>query len=268
MRWERLEISEEQGIVTVTMNRPEKLNALDAQMFIELDRISRDLRKKRDMRGVILTGAGSDFSSGLDIKSFSRSVGMAIKILMKWLPGDANLAQRVSCNWRRLPVPVVAVIRGRCYGGGTQIALGADFRIVSPEAELSIMEVRWGLVPDMAGLLTLREVVAKDVALRLTMTGEIVQAREARELGLVTEIAEDPLARAQELLATIAERSPDAIAAIKGSTQQGWLDSARGLLSRETLSQLRLLAGKNLRIAFKKQTKDPNATYKPRQPLW
>src|SRR5690606_40920665 len=120
--------------------------------------------------------------------------------------------------WRRIPVPVIAAIEGRCYGGGMQIVLGADFRFATPEAELSIMEIRWGLVPDMAGLLSLRELVAKDVAMKLTMTGEIVSGSRAQQLGLVTEIHDNPRQAAQVLAQQFCQASPDAIAAIQSTT--------------------------------------------------
>lgn len=264
MAWKRLLVTEQDGIVTVALNRPDKLNAIDFQMFSELDRVSRQLRRRRDIRCVILTGSGSDFSSGLDIKGMIKKPINILHLLKKWLPGNANLAQRVSRNWRLLPVPVIAVINGRCYGGGTQIALGADIRIAAMDAELSIMEVKWGLLPDMAGLLTLREVMGRDQAMRLTMTADILPAEQASELGLVTQVAEQPMETALALAEQVKQRSPDAVAAVKSSINRSWVSSGRALLSRETLHQVRLLMGKNFRIAVARNKEAPDARYRER----
>lgn len=268
MAWNRLEVTEERGIVTVALNRPDKLNALDMEMFSELDKVSKQLRKRKDIRAVILTGNGDSFSSGLDIKSVATSKKKALRLLAKWLPGNANLAQRVSRNWRLIPVPVIAVIKGRCYGGGMQIVLGADFRFATPDSELSIMEVRWGLVPDMAGLLSLRELVAKDVAMKLTMTGEIISGEQAQELSLVTDVSEDPMAAAQSFCQKVSLASPDALAAIKRTTNLSWNGSERFLLARETISQIRLLLGRNFFIAGKRQRSKSDIDYQHRQSFW
>ncbi|WP_299013367.1 crotonase/enoyl-CoA hydratase family protein [uncultured Photobacterium sp.] len=268
MTWNKLEVTEEQGIVTVALNRPDKLNALDMEMFIELDLVSKQLRKRKDIRAVILTGNGGTFSSGLDIKSVATSKQKVLRLLAKALPGNANLAQRVSRNWRLIPVPVIAVIEGRCYGGGLQVVMGADFRFVTPDSELSIMEVRWGLVPDMAGLLSLREVVSKDVAMRLTMTGEIISGKQAQKIALVTEVSDDPMATALEFCRQIEQASPDALAAIKHTTNRCWSGSERRLLARETLSQIRLLLGRNFFIAGKRQRSKTDIDYQHRQSFW
>ncbi|UXI04163.1 crotonase/enoyl-CoA hydratase family protein [Photobacterium sp. TY1-4] len=268
MAWTRIAVTEAQGIVTVALNRPDKLNALDMAMFHELDTVSSQLRKRRDIRAVILTGSGGTFSSGLDINSVATSPKKALRLLTKILPGNANLVQRVSRNWRRIPVPVIAVLEGRCFGGGLQIALGADFRIATPACELSIMEVRWGLVPDMAGLLSLREVVSKDVAMKLTMTGEIVCGQTAQQLGLVTEVSEQPMATAQAFCQQLQQASPDALAAIKRTTNRYWLAGERRLLAGETFSQIRLLLGRNFRIAGKRQRTRQDEQYRPRQLFW
>ncbi|ELR65829.1 Enoyl-CoA hydratase [Photobacterium marinum] len=268
MAWKRLEVTEHQGIVTVALNRTDKLNALDMEMFIELDLISKQLRKRKDIRAVILTGNGGTFSSGLDIKSVATSKQKALRLLAKWLPGNANLAQRVSRNWRLIPVPVIAVIEGRCYGGGLQVVMGADFRFVKPDTELSIMEVRWGLVPDMAGLMSLREVVSKDVAMKLTMTGEIISGEQALKLSLVTDVSDDPMVAALEFCRRIELASPDALAAIKHTTNRCWNGSERRLLARETLSQIRLLLGRNFFIAGKRQRSKTDIDYQQRQSFW
>ncbi|AQS40353.1 enoyl-CoA hydratase/carnithine racemase [Shewanella psychrophila] len=255
-------------VAHVILNRPEKCNALNFDMFRELDEVIREIKRDCSIHGVILSGSDGNFSSGLDVKSVINSPIQAVKLLFKWLPGNANLAQRVSIGWRRLPVPVIAVLDGVCFGGGMQIALGADFRIASRDAELSIMEAKWGLVPDMAGLVSLREVVSRDQALMLTMTAGVLSAQDALSKGLVTEVVDDPMARAVELAAVLAKTSPDANAAIKMSINNSWSSSIRSLLSRESISQIRLLVGKNRLIAAKRQTSEPDKAYKDRQARW
>ncbi|MGF1682447.1 crotonase/enoyl-CoA hydratase family protein [Photobacterium minamisatsumaniensis] len=268
MEWKRLKVENESGIVTVTLNRPEKMNALDMDLFQELDVVSKQLKQQKGVRAVIVNGAGGNFSSGLDVKSMVTSKKKAMSLLAKWLPGNANLAQRVSKNWRELPFPVIAVIEGKCYGGGMQIALGADFRFVTPDCELSIMEIRWGLVPDMAGLLSLREVVSKDVALKLTMSGDIVSGNAAKTLSLVTEVSHNPMQDAKAFCQKLSNGSPDALAAIKKTTNRCWNRSERYLFAHETYSQIRLLLGRNFAIAGKRQRNKSEVDYQDRQSFW
>lgn len=243
------------NIAFVTLNRAEKRNALDMTMFKELDRVSRQLRKNREIRAVIVQANGEDFCSGLDVKSVLSQKSSAISLLAKWLPGQANLAQRVSYNWRKIPVPVMMVIHGRCWGGGLQIALGADFRFASPDASFSIMEGKWGLIPDMGGNLVLRELVSKDVALKLTMTAEVVSAQQALDYGLITGVVDQPLQQAKDLVEQIVERSPDAIAAVKKLYHQNWFKADWLMLAKESYYQLKILMGKNQKRAVKKQFK-------------
>ena len=252
----------ENNIAHVTLNRAEKRNALDMAMFKAIDDISRQLRRDRRIRAVIVTANGEDFCSGLDVKSVLSQRSSALSLLAKWLPGRANLAQRVSVNWRKIPVPVIMVIQGRCWGGGMQIALGADFRIASPDASFSIMEGKWGLIPDMGGNLAIRELVPKDIALRLTMTAEVISAQTAFEYGLVTRLAEDPLDEAMQLVAQIAERSPDAVAALKKLYHQNWFKAEWKMLAKESYYQLKILLGKNQSKAVKRQLNpDSNIKY-------
>lgn len=256
------------GIATVELSRPDKYNALNYEMFTSIRKVQRRLAADKSVCCVILTGRGGNFCSGLDVSSVMGSPMQALKLLFKWLPGKANLAQQVSIGWRRLPVPVICAIEGICYGGGMQIALGTDLRIVSPDCRLSIMEAKWGLVPDMAGLVGLRELVGKDVALLLTMTAEIIDARQALGYGLVTEISEQPMMRAQTLARQLLKTSPDANAAIKCSINKSWCASESSLLRRESLYQICLLLGKNRLIAALRQTKDPERAYQRRQSWW
>lgn len=253
MSKERVTLAIENGIAFVTLNRAEKRNALDMAMFKAIDRTSRQLRKNREIRAVVVQGEGEDFCSGLDVKSVLSQRSSAMSLLAKLLPGQANLAQRVSVNWRKIPVPVIMVIQGRCWGGGLQIALGADFRYTTPEASLSIMEGKWGLIPDMGANLALRELVGKDVALRLAMTAEVVAAKDAMEMGLVTGFGDDPLQQALRLVDAINKRSPDAVAAVKKLYQNTWFRAEWLMLARESFYQLRILLGKNQGRAVKRQ---------------
>ncbi|GGI78514.1 crotonase/enoyl-CoA hydratase family protein [Shewanella gelidii] len=265
MDWKSLTLDIKDQIAYVQLNRPEKFNAIDYTMFKELDVVIKHLKKNKQVRAVILSGSNGNFSSGLDVKSVASSPSKAFKLLVKILPGNANLAQRVSLGWQQLPVPVIAVIEGHCFGGGTQIALGADFRIAAPDARLSIMEAKWGLLPDMAGLVALRQIVGKDRALELTMSARIIGAEEAQTIGLITQVSSEPYAEAKALIQRLTVTSPDAIAAIKLSINQSWTGSVRSLLARETLSQIKLLIGKNRVIASLRQTKQPDKSYIDRQ---
>ena len=248
----------ENDIAFVTLNRAEKRNALDMVMFKTIDTISRQLRRNREIRAVIVQANGEDFCSGLDVKSVLSQKSSAMSLLAKWLPGQANLAQRVSYNWRKIPVPVIMVIQGRCWGGGLQIALGADFRLASPDASFSIMEGKWGLIPDMGGNLALRELVAKDIALRLTMTAEVISAQAALDCGLITGVSDEPLQQARQLAAQIIERSPDAVAAVKKLYQQNWFKAEWLMLAKESYYQVKILLGKNQKRAVKRQLNPEN----------
>ena len=263
-----LRVTQKNGIAYVSLNRPEKYNALNYKLFKEIDHCINNLAKDKSLTAVILFGEGGNFSSGLDVKSVMRSPLDAVKLLFKWLPGNANLAQRVSIGWRRLPVPVIAVLDGVCYGGGMQIVLGADFRIASPACKMSIMEAKWGLVPDMAGLAALRELMPKDQALMLTMTADVLTAEQALASNLVTAIEDEPMATAIALATKLSQTSPDANAAIKRSINKNWSAPIRQLLWRESWYQVRLLLGNNRIIAALRQGKRPEKSYKNRQSGW
>jgi len=256
----------ENGLALVSLNRPEKRNALDMSMFKTIDRISKQLKRDRNIRAVIVNANGEDFCSGLDIKSMMRSKSSQLSLLGKFLPGQANLAQRVSYNWRKIPVPVIMVIHGRCWGGGLQIALGADFRFSTPDASFSIMEGKWGLIPDMGANLAMRELVHKDVGLKLAMTAEILSAQTALDYGLITGISDDPLQQAQQLAGQIIEQSPDAVAAVKKLYHRNWLKADWRMLAMESIYQVRILLGKNQGRAVKRQLDpDKNINYLPRK---
>lgn len=261
----RVSLTFEENIATLSLSRPDKRNALDMAMFVELRDAIKTLKRNRSLRGVLLIGEGEDFCSGLDVKSVLTSSSNALRLLWKWLPGQPNLAQFVSVGFRQLSVPVVCAIHGRCWGGGLQIALGADFRITAPAASLSIMEGKWGLIPDMGGTLALRELLPADHAMYLAMSAKEITADEALGMHLVTEVHEDPVARGRALLEELCQRSPDSLAAVKKLYQHAWHHNDRGILARETWYQLRILSGKNQQIATKRATKDPDKPFVPRK---
>lgn len=250
---DRVTLTVESQVAQVSLQRPEKHNALDLEMFLAITEAQQKLARDREVRAVVLAGEGIDFCTGLDIKSLMKDRGGMIKLLWKWLPWRANLAQQVSVGWRELRVPVFAAIQGRCWGGGLQVALGADFRIVQPGASLSIMEARWGLIPDMGGTLALRELLERDQAMWLAMSAEQFDGTRAAELGLATTLAEQPLAMALEQAGQLLERSPDTVAATKRLFRKSWASGAGRALARESLYQVRILRGSNQRIAVRRQ---------------
>ena len=220
-------------IAHVKLNRPEKMNALNAGMFEAIVDAGKKVAADMSVRVVVLSGEGRAFCAGLDFGSFM-AMGEAdnkeLDFFNKPEGSPANYAQLVGYIWKQVPVPVIAAVHGAAFGGGLQLALAADIRLASRDARFSVMEIKWGLVPDMSGTQTLRDLVRLDVAKELTFTGRIVEAAEAAELGLVTRLCDDPLAAALEMATEIAGKSPDAIAAGKKLLDDAWHgDSAEGL---------------------------------------
>ena len=208
------------GVADVRLNRPEKRNALDNAMFAGLITAGERLKAEPGVRAVVLSGEGPDFCAGLDFGAFqARRDGERLRLQVD-LPvvqdGPARATgQRAAYVWAELPVPVIAAVTGNALGGGLQIALGADIRIVAPDARLSVLEIRWGLVPDMTGTQLLPELVGRDVAKELTFSGRVVRGEEAVMLGLATRVDADPRRAALELARSVAGRSPHAIRAAK-----------------------------------------------------
>lgn len=238
-------------IAYVTMHRGEKFNGLDFAMMHGLVDAARQVKRDKDVRAVILAGDGPAFCAGLDFASVTKQ---PLTVLLSFLrvPGSkTNLFQEMCWAWRELPVPVLAVVHGRCYGGGLQLALAADFRFTTPDCEFSVLEAKWGLVPDMSGSVTLRELVGMDVAKRLTMTGEFFDGTRAKELGLVTEVGDKPLADAEALVAQLITRSPDSVAATKALFHRTRHVSPRAAFRIESRIQRALLLGANHKIARK-----------------
>ena len=242
-----------EGIAHVELNRANKLNSLDLKMFESIAKNAQELKTDRSIRAVILSGRGRAFCTGLDVNSMIQSNPMKVTDRLLERPSGygekdneiGNLAQDVGYLWRSLPVPVIAVLHGMCFGGGMQIALGADFRIATPDCKLSIMESKWGLIPDMSASITLRELVRMDVAKELTMTGRVISGEEAAQLGLVTRCTEDPLAEAEKLALEIVSRSPDSVALTKKLYHETWVAPEEHCLKVETELQKRLLPSWN-----------------------
>ncbi|EEB63372.1 crotonase/enoyl-CoA hydratase family protein [Corynebacterium amycolatum] len=241
--------SEAAKIAVVSLDRGDKLNGLTLEMLTELSAVARKLAADRDLRGVILRGEGKSFCAGLD---FASAFKKPSRILRSFVPDihGTNLFQRACWDWRRLPVPVIAAVHGHCYGGGLQIALGADFRITTGDAKWSILEAKWGLIPDMSGMRTILDEVSADTARWLTMSGEELNGKEATEIGLATwtvDTENAALELAKEKLAQLATRSPDQLAATKRLFRDVHR-SPRSTFRAERTQQLLLLARKNTAI--------------------
>jgi enoyl-CoA hydratase/carnithine racemase len=245
MTEERVRIEVADHVATVTLARPDKHNALDVPMFEGILAAAQRLAEEPGVRAVVLHGDGPSFCSGLDIMGVM-AAGGGLEAITEPLRGPVpNWFQRAGHDWLTLPVPVIAAIHGNCFGGGLQIALGADVRICAPDARLSVMEVRWGLVPDMSITRTLPRLVGIDVAKELTYTGRVISGSEADRLGLVTRLADDPLAAARELAAEIAARSPDAVRAAKRLYEEAWTGAREETLALEAQLQGGLIGSPN-----------------------
>jgi enoyl-CoA hydratase/carnithine racemase len=219
---ERVRVEVRDHVATVTLARPDKHNALDLPMFDGIVAAADEVASEPGVRAVVLHGEGPSFCSGLDLASLMSSDN-GLDGSLETLAGPApNRFQRVAYDWVTLPVPVIAAIHGNCLGGGLQIALGADLRIATPDARMSVMEVKWGLVPDMSLTQTLPRLVGIDVAKELVYTARAFSGEEALRLGVVTRLAEEPLAAARELAREIAVRSPDAIRGAKRLIDEAW----------------------------------------------
>lgn len=237
-------------IAYVTLNRPEKHNGLDEPMFVELVKAARTIRRNRDIRCVIMSGNGPSFCAGLDFAAVAKKPSMVFRFFIKTPWSKDNMFQRVAHIWRDLPIPVIAAVHGNCFGAGMQIILACDYRIATPAARLSIMEIKWGLIPDMSGMVTLSRLTRVDIAQELAMTGRIFSGSDGKEYGLVSKISENPLAEAETLANDICEKSPDAVAAVKFLFKKTWKRSTRSALFWERITQLRLLGRRNQKIAM------------------
>jgi enoyl-CoA hydratase/carnithine racemase len=249
---DRVAVTIMDGVADVRLVRADKMNALDAAMFDALVKTTERLAQEKGVRAVVLSGEGKAFCAGLDMSRFagmSANGGNGIpggefRDLTKRTNGQANAAQQAVWGWRQLPVPVIAAIHGVAFGGGFQLALGADIRLLTPDARMSIMEIKWGLVPDMAGTPILASLVRDDILRELTYTGRIFSAQEALSFGLATKIVDDPRAAALEMAREIAAKSPDAIRAAKRMLNSLSVDPGPALLA-ESVEQQKLIGSAN-----------------------
>jgi enoyl-CoA hydratase/carnithine racemase len=229
----RVTVAIDGGVADVRLNRPDKLNALDTDMFVGLVDAGAQLATEPSVRAVVLSGEGRSFSAGLDFTGFTAMADGAPAAGDRDPAGSdglrtigatdgriTHLAQQAAHCWSQVPVPVIAAIWGHCLGGGLQIALGADLRIVHPDATLSVLEIRWGLSPDMTGTATLPRLVGPDVAKELAWTGRAVSGEEATRIGLATRTSDTPLDDAMALARELATKNPHAIRGIKRLIEQ------------------------------------------------
>ncbi|MCE9522942.1 MAG: crotonase/enoyl-CoA hydratase family protein [Alphaproteobacteria bacterium] len=234
---DRVTVTIDQGVADVRMVRADKMNALDDAMFGALIDAGTRLKTERGLRAVVLSGEGKAFCAGLDMGNFQRTAdaGSDPRPGGRLLPrtnGIANRPQYAAWVWREVPVPVIAAVHGVAFGGGFQVMLGADMRFVAPDTKLSVMEIKWGLVPDMAGTLLMRNLLRDDVIRDLTYTGRIFLAEEGERLGLVTRLTATPREYALAAAREIAMKNPDAIRAAKRLLNASHLVSdADGLMS-------------------------------------
>ncbi|TMJ77825.1 MAG: crotonase/enoyl-CoA hydratase family protein [Alphaproteobacteria bacterium] len=240
---DRVSVSISDGVADVRLVRADKMNALDAAMFDALVAASDRLAREKGVRAVVLSGEGRAFCAGLDMGRFAAMkdqggngiAGGERRDLAARTHGLANFPQQAVWGWRQLPMPVIAAIQGVAFGGGFQLALGADMRFLAPDARMSIMEIKWGLVPDMAGTPILASLVRDDILRELTYTGRIFSAQEAMSYGLATRICEDP---------RTAALSPEAIRAAKRMLNNLAVDPGPALLA-ESVEQMKLMGGAN-----------------------
>ncbi len=236
---DRVTLSVDAGVAQVQLARPEKMNALDLAMFLGISEAMEAVRALPAVRVVVLSGAGRCFCSGIDTKAL---VGGAVPSeLSTRTHGIANLYQHVAWGWRTLAVPVIAAVHGVAFGGGLQIALGADIRVVAPDARLSVMEIKYGLIPDMAGIARMVALCRDDRVRELTFTGREVSGEEAVSYGLATHLHADPQAEALRLATEIAGKNPQAIRAGKRLLNLAFDRAAKELLEAEAAEQTDLI---------------------------
>src|SRR6516164_8035077 len=249
---ERVSISVSEGVADVRLVRADKMNALDAAMFDALVAATDRLAREKGVRAVVLSGEGRSFCAGLDMGRFAAMKEKGGNGIPGGIERDhttrthglANFAQQAVWGWRQLPVPVIAAVTGVAFGGGFQLALGADMRFLSADVRMSIMEIKWGLVPDMAGTPILASLVRDDILRELTFTGRIFSAQEALTYGLATRICDDPRAAALEVAREIANKSPDAVRAAKRMLNDLSVDPGPALLA-ESVEQQKLIGSPN-----------------------
>lgn len=228
-------------VAIVELSRPDRHNAVTDETLYGIDRAQKMIARDSSIRAVVITGEGPSFCSGLDMPGMLKKPLVAARLYLQLYLPWTNLFQRWSMGWRKLGVPVIAAVHGHCYGAGIQLAMGADIRIAHPDSQLSVMEMRWGLIPDMGGATLLRELVRIDVAKELMMSGEVVTAARALELGLLTHLNTDPLVAALAQAHAWAKQPPRAMAQAKKLAHAAWNAGEYGALRQERLLQRAIL---------------------------
>jgi enoyl-CoA hydratase/carnithine racemase len=252
---ERISIDIQGGVADVRLTRADKMNALDQAMFLALIEAGERLKADPTVRAVVLSGEGRAFCAGLDMGNFAAmasgdrksgesSTGGAI-VTDDRTPGGSNRAQHAVMVWREIPVPVIAAVHGVAFGGGFQLALGADLRFVTADTRMCVMEIKWGLIPDMAGMVILPGLVRDDVARDLTYTGRQVLGDEAVAIGLATRVCADPRAEALAYAQDIAAKSPHAIRGAKRLLDMARLAGQHAMLKAESVEQAALIGSPN-----------------------
>lgn len=244
---DRVRITEENQVATVTLTRADKRNALDLAMIRAIVEAGEILAARKDIRAVVLAGDGPAFSAGLDLAAMPEIAQFAMQgdVFLERTHGNSNLFQAASMVWAEMPQPVIAAVHGYAFGGAFQIMLGADLRIAAPDTRFSIMEGRWGIIPDMGGMVLMRRLARGDVIRKLTYSAEQFEAQQALDWGFVTELSDTPLKRAQALAAEIAQKSPDAIRAAKALIRDTELMGAEDTLIAESRVQEGLMGKPN-----------------------
>jgi enoyl-CoA hydratase/carnithine racemase len=262
---DRVSIELKDGVADVRLIRADKMNALDPAMFEGIIEAGVELTKMKGLRCVVLSGEGKAFCAGLDMASFAAMNTDGVpgaRDLVARSHGIANRPQQCAGLWRALPVPVIAAVHGVAFGGGFQIALGADMRYATADARFSVMEIKWGLVPDLAGTQLMRHLAREDIVRELTYTGRIFNGTEAKEYGFVTRVVDDPRAAAMETAKEIAKKSPDAIRADKRLLNDAVaVDAAAGLMA-ESVEQQKLIGSPNQVEAIMSNLQKRAANYK------
>jgi enoyl-CoA hydratase/carnithine racemase len=251
---DRITVDLKDGVADVRLVRTDKMNALDAAMFSALVETGEDLKTRPGVRAIVLSGEGRAFCAGLDMGNFSamasgtrgdRSSTGETLTAPKRTAGGSNQAQHAVMVWREQPVPVIAAVHGVAFGGGFQLALGADMRFVTPDARMAVMEIKWGLVPDMAGLVLMRGLVRDDVARELTYSGRIFNGEEALAMGFATRVCADPRAEALAFATDIAAKNPHAVRGAKRLLNMVEDSDQAAILLAESTEQAALIGKPN-----------------------
>ncbi len=247
---ERVRCTITDGVADVRMIRVDKMNALDDAMFVALRETGERLCQEKGLRAVVLSGEGRAFCAGLDMGRFATMAEGSANVSHQMRLGTrthglSNAPQHTVMVWQDVPVPVIAAVHGVALGGGFQLCLGADIRLVTADVKMSILEIKWGLVPDMGGVYLMQKLARADVIRELTYTGRMFSGTEAQQYGFATRVCTDPYAEALVLARDIAQKSPHAIRANKRLLKVGESGDAARILQAESDEQIAVMGGPN-----------------------